>query len=220
MIFGESAEERYGAPYLLGHRGDLHAALASAVPEDDIHLNHRLAGHETQPNGAVELTFANGLTKVFDAVIASDGVHSLVKEILFGKDEPNFTGRIAYRTVFPAALLNGYPIDDCTKWWGSDRHIVIYYVKPDRSEVYFVTSQPEPDFTVESWSAMGDVNELRKAFADFHPQVRAVLAACPSVHKWALVDRDPLPRWGDGNVTLLGDACHPMTPYLAQGRVA
>jgi 6-hydroxynicotinate 3-monooxygenase len=94
---------------------------------------------------------------------------------------------------------------------------VIYFVKPDRSEVYFVTSQPEPNFTVESWSAMGDVTELRKDFAAFHPQVRHVLASCPSVHKWALFDRDPLPRWSDGNVTLLGDACHPMTPYMAQG---
>ena len=115
-------------------------------------------------------------------------------------------------------MLNGYPIDDCTKWWGPDRHIVIYYVKPDRSEVYFVTSQPEPGFTVESWSAMGDVDELRAGLCrTFIPQVRHVLEACPSVHKWALVDRDPLPRWCDGNVTLLGDACHPMTPYMAQG---
>jgi 6-hydroxynicotinate 3-monooxygenase len=80
-----------------------------------------------------------------------------------------------------------------------------------------VTSQPEPGFTVESWSAMGDVNELRAAFASFHPQVQHVLEACPSVHKWALFDRDPLPRWSDGNITLLGDACHPMTPYMAQG---
>jgi 6-hydroxynicotinate 3-monooxygenase len=140
-----------------------------------------------------------------------------VKQILFGKDEPNFTGRIAYRTTFPSAHLNGFPIGDCTKWWGPDRHIVIYYVKPDRSEVYFVTSQPEPGFTVESWSATGDVAELRTAFADFHPEVRAVLDACPAVHKWALVDRDPLAQWCDGNVTLLGDACHPMTPYMAQG---
>jgi 6-hydroxynicotinate 3-monooxygenase len=150
-------------------------------------------------------------------VVASDGVHSFVKEALFGHDEPNFTGRIAYRTVFPAFLLNGYQIDDCTKWWGPDRHIVIYYVKPDRSEVYFVTSQPEPGFTVESWSAMGDVHELRAAFGGFHPQVQHVLEAYPSVHKWALFDRDPLSRWSDGNVTLLGDACHPMTPYMAQG---
>ncbi|MEW6642067.1 MAG: FAD-dependent monooxygenase [Pseudomonadota bacterium] len=217
MVFGPSAEERYGAPYLLGHRGDLHAALASAVPADIIHLDHKLTGIAQRADRSVSLTFANGRSEIVDAVVAADGVHSFVKERLFGRDEPNFTGRIAYRTVFPAALLNGYQIDDCTKWWGPDRHIVIYYVKPDRSEVYFVTSQPEPGFTVESWSATGDVRELRKAFEGFHPQVRAVLEACPSVHKWALVDRDPLPRWSDGNITLLGDACHPMTPYMAQG---
>ena len=217
MIFGESAEQRYGAPYLLGHRGDLHSALASAVPDELIHLDHRLVGIEQLNDRGVKLTFANGNSIEADAVVAADGVHSFVKEQLFGKDEPNFTGRIAYRTVFPAALLNGYQIDDCTKWWGPDRHIVIYYVKPDRSEVYFVTSQPEPEFTVESWSAMGDVNELRRAFDGFHPQVRNVLAACPSVHKWALIDRDPQQHWGKGNITLLGDACHPMTPYMAQG---
>ncbi|MGY4474757.1 FAD-dependent monooxygenase [Bradyrhizobium sp. USDA 3364] len=217
MVFGPSAEERYGAPYLLGHRGDLHAALASAVPDTLIRLDHRLIAIEQRPDRSVALAFANGHSTTVDAVVAADGVHSFVKERLFGRDEPNFTGRIAYRTVFPASLLNGYPIDDCTKWWGPDRHIVIYYVKPDRSEVYFVTSQPEPGFTVESWSATGDVSELRKAFEGFHPQVRAVLEACPSVHKWALVDRDPLLRWSEGNVTLLGDACHPMTPYMAQG---
>jgi 6-hydroxynicotinate 3-monooxygenase len=217
MVFGPSAEERYGAPYLLGHRGDLHAALASAVPEDLVRLGHKLTAIEQRPDRAVSLSFANGHTATVDAVVAADGVHSFVKQRLFGGDEPNFTGRIAYRTVFPAALLNGYPIDDCTKWWGPDRHIVIYYVKPDRSEVYFVTSQPEPGFTIESWSSTGDVRELRKAFEGFHPQVRHVLEACPSVHKWALFDRDPLPRWTDGNVTLLGDACHPMTPYMAQG---
>jgi salicylate hydroxylase/6-hydroxynicotinate 3-monooxygenase len=217
MVFGPVAEERYDAPYLLGHRGDLHAALASAVPDHLIRLDHKLTAIEQRADRSVALTFANGHTATVDAVVAADGVHSFVKERLFGRDEPNFTGRIAYRTVFPAALLNGYPIDDCTKWWGPDRHIVIYYVKPDRSEVYFVTSQPEPGFTVESWSATGDVSELRKAFDGFHPQVRHVLEACPSVHKWALVDRDPLPRWSDGNITLLGDACHPMTPYMAQG---
>jgi 6-hydroxynicotinate 3-monooxygenase len=216
MIFGESAEERWGAPYLLAHRGDLHAALASAVPESDLRLDHKLIGLEVS-EGEVWVHFANGAEARADAVVGADGVHSQVKQILFGEDQPNFTGRIAYRTVFPAALLNGYEIDDCTKWWGPDRHIVIYYVKPDRSEVYFVTSQPEPSFTVESWSAMGDVNELRQAFVSFHPQVRHVLASCPAVHKWALVDRDPLPRWAEGRVSLLGDSCHPMMPYMAQG---
>jgi 6-hydroxynicotinate 3-monooxygenase len=216
MVFGEAAERKFGAPYLLAHRGDLHTALASAVPPQCIRLGHRLVGLHPTDDG-VRLTFAGGATAVADAVLGADGVHSAVKDILFGASPLNFTGRIAYRTTFPAALLNGHTIDDCTKWWGEDRHIVIYYVKPDRSEIYFVTSQPEPGFRIESWSAKGDVDELRKAFEGFDGQVEHVLAACPDVHKWALVDREPLERWTDGNVTLLGDACHPMTPYMAQG---
>jgi 6-hydroxynicotinate 3-monooxygenase len=216
MIFGESAERKFGAPYLLAHRGDLHAALASTVPGECVRLNHKLAGLDETGDG-IRLRFANGAAATADAVVGADGVHSLVREILFGASPVNFTGRIAYRTTYPAALLGGEKIDDCTKWWGEDRHIVIYYVKPDRSEVYFVTSQPEPEFRIESWSAKGDVRELRAAFRGFDRQVTNVLAACPDVHKWAIVDRDALARWADRNVTLLGDACHPMTPYMAQG---
>jgi 6-hydroxynicotinate 3-monooxygenase len=216
MIFGESAEAKFGAPYLLAHRGDLHAALASAVPAECIRLSHRLVGLDETGDG-VQLTFANGVTATADAVIGADGVHSTVRDILFETSAVNFTGRIAYRTTYPAALLGEHKIGDCTKWWGEDRHIVIYYVKPDRSEVYLVTSQPEPEFRIESWSAKGDVKELRKAFAGFDREVEQVLAACPDVHKWAIVDRDALPRWREGKVTLLGDACHPMTPYMAQG---
>jgi 6-hydroxynicotinate 3-monooxygenase len=216
MIFGESAEQKFGAPYLLAHRGDLHAALASAVPKDCINLGHKLVGLDETSDG-IELSFANGATATADAVVGADGVHSVVRDILFGATSVNFTGRIAYRTTYPASLLGGEKIDDCTKWWGEDRHIVIYYVKPDRSEVYLVTSQPEPEFRIESWSAKGDVKELRKAFAGFSREVERVLAACPEVHKWAIVDRDSLEHWAQGNVTLLGDACHPMTPYMAQG---
>jgi salicylate hydroxylase/6-hydroxynicotinate 3-monooxygenase len=216
MIFGETAEQKFGAPYLLAHRGDLHAALASAVPDESIKLSHKLVGLDETGCG-VRLSFANGAGAVADAVVGADGVHSVVRDLLFGVSPVNFTGRIAYRTTYPATLLGGERIDDCTKWWGEDRHIVIYYVKPDRSEIYFVTSQPEPDFRIESWSAKGDVRELRIAFAGFDRQVETVLAACPDVHKWAIVDRDSLEHWADRNVTLLGDACHPMTPYMAQG---
>jgi salicylate hydroxylase/6-hydroxynicotinate 3-monooxygenase len=216
MIFGETAEQKFGAPYLLAHRGDLHAALASAVPGECIRLDHKLVGLDETADG-VRLSFANGAVAVADAVVGADGVHSIVRDLLFGVSPVNFTGRIAYRTTYPAALLGRERIDDCTKWWGEDRHIVIYYVKPDRSEIYFVTSQPEPDFRIESWSEKGDVRELRSAFAGFDRQVETVLAACPDVHKWAIVDRDSLAHWTDRNVTLLGDACHPMTPYMAQG---
>ena len=216
MIFGETAERKFGAPYLLAHRGDLHAALASAVPDECVKLSHRLVGLDQAGDG-IRLSFANGATAGADAVVGADGVHSVVRDILFGATPVKYTGRIAYRTTYPAALLGGEMIDDCTKWWGEDRHIVIYYVKPDRSEIYLVTSQPEPEFRIESWSAKGDVKELRAAFAGFSHEVERVLAACPDVHKWAILDRDSLPRWADGNVTLLGDACHPMTPYMAQG---
>ena len=216
MIFGETAERKFGAPYLLAHRGDLHAALASAVPDECVKLSHRLVGLDQAGDG-IRLSFANGTTAGADAVVGADGVHSVVRDILFVASPVKYTGRIAYRTTYPAALLGGEMIDDCTKWWGEDRHIVIYYVKPDRSEIYLVTSQPEPEFRIESWSAKGDVKELRAAFAGFSHEVERVLAACPDVHKWAILDRDSLPHWADGNVTLLGDACHPMTPYMAQG---
>ena len=216
LMLGADAEAKYGAPYLLMHRGDLHEALASAVPGELISLDKKLTDVDWRGDG-VALRFADGSTARAAAVIAADGIHSRVRELWLGHERANFTGRVAYRTTFPAALLNGYPIDECCKWWGPDRHIVIYYVTANRDEVYFVTSVPEPEFTVESWSATGDLVTLRAAFTGFHEQVRRVVEACPRVHKWAIVDRDPLPRWGDGHMVLLGDAGHPMTQYMAQG---
>jgi 6-hydroxynicotinate 3-monooxygenase len=213
---GQKAEERYGAPYLLLHRGDLHAAIASIVPQSIVHLNKKAVAID-QNRGGVRLRFADGERATADALIGADGVHSLVRESLFGHEEPRFTGRVAYRTTFPTGDLGALGLGDNTKWWGPDRHIVIYFVKPKREEIYFVTSTPEPEFEVESWSSRGDVETLRAAYKDFHPQVQKVLAACQRVHKWALVEREPLSSWSVGRVTLLGDACHPMTPYMAQG---
>ena len=216
LPLGEAFETRYGAPYLLLHRGDLHTALINAVDPARIHLDMPLAGLDTHED-SVSLRFANGQTRQVDAVIGADGVHSLVREWMLGPDAPRFTGRVAYRTTFKAELLKGAQIDDCTKWWGPDRHIVIYYITPRRDELYFVTSLPEPEWRNESWSARGDLAQLRSAFAGFHPQVQTVLQACPEVYKWALYERDPLPRWHQGRAVLMGDACHPMVPYMAQG---
>lgn len=212
-------ESLYNAPYLCMHRADLHGALASAVPADIIHLNKKLVGLD-QTRGQVTLKFADGTSAQADAAIGADGVHSVVRDIIIGSDAPIHKGRIAYRAVFPAALMNGGDIGPSrTKWWGKDCHIVIYYTNIARSEVYFVTSVPESAewLTQESWSAKGDVKELRAAYEGFHEQVRMVLNACPDCHKWAILEREPLPRWSDGRVVLLGDACHPMTPYMAQG---
>jgi 2-polyprenyl-6-methoxyphenol hydroxylase-like FAD-dependent oxidoreductase len=212
-------QERYGAPFLLMHRADLHAALASLVPDAILHRGKKLTGLRQEPD-KVTLDFADGTHAQADLVIAADGVHSLVREIILGKENPHFTGKVAYRTTFPASRMgDARLLPERTKWWGPDRHIVIYYVTRAQDEIYFVTSQPEDAswMTPESWSAKGSLDELRAAFATFHPEVRAVLDACPDVYKWALLERDPLPAWRQGRVVLLGDACHPMTPYMAQG---
>src|SRR5882724_1366364 len=216
LPLGADAEAKYGAPYLLMHRGDLHEALVSRVPSGQIALDKQLTELDWR-SGGVTLRFADGSTVRADAVVAADGIHSRARELWLGTEKANYTRRVAYRTTFPAALLKGFAIDECCKWWGPDRHIVIYYVTSNRDEVYFVTSVPEPEFAVESWSATGDLDKLRAAFVGFHEQVRRVVGACPRVHKWAIVDRDPLPRWGDGAMVLLGDAAHPMTQYMAQG---
>jgi 6-hydroxynicotinate 3-monooxygenase len=216
---GAAVEARYGAPYLTLHRGDLHEALAAIVPSESVHLGKKLASVTTRGT-RVELTFIDSSEIEVDAVIGADGVHSLVRDHVVGPIEPRFTGRLAYRTTFPASRLSGVEIGPSrTKWWGADRHIVIYFVTAARDEVYFTTSQPEKAdwMTRESWSTKGDLAELREAFASFHPDVRAVLAAAPEVHKWGIFERDPLPTWSRGRVALLGDACHPMTPYMASG---
>jgi 2-polyprenyl-6-methoxyphenol hydroxylase-like FAD-dependent oxidoreductase len=212
-------EELFGAPYLCMHRADLHEALASVLPADIIELRKRLTGLD-ETRGQVTLTFDDGSRAHADAAIGADGIHSIVRELIVGPDEPVHKGRIAYRAIFPSALMGGVDVGASrTKWWGIDRHIVIYYTKPDRSEIYLITSVPEPAewLTRESWSTTGDVQELRQAYEGFHPDVRAVVEACPSCHKWAILEREPLARWSSGRVVLLGDACHPMTPYMAQG---
>ena len=219
LRMGDEIEARYGAPYLFLHRADLHAAIEAMVPAGVVQLNWQLTDLQQNAHRA-NLTFADGTRTQADAVIGADGVHSRVREIMLGPEQPRFTGRVAYRTTFPAALMGDERITPLrTKWWGPDRHMVVYYVTANHDEIYFVTSQPESVewMTPESWSAKGNLKDLREAYAGFHPEVQAILRACPDVHKWALLERDPLPTWTDERVALLGDACHPMTPYMAQG---
>ncbi|GAA4738201.1 FAD-dependent monooxygenase [Nocardioides endophyticus] len=213
---GARAEGRYGAPYLALHRGDLHDVLLAAVPAGAIHRGRRLVGLE-QPGDGVELAFADGSRARADVVVGADGVHSLVRETLFGPHELRFSGKAGYRATLPASALGGERLDDNTKWWGPDRHLIVYYLTAARDEVYAMGTVPEPDFDLESWSAKGDVDVFCAAFADFHPTVRTLLGSVPLVHKWALADRDPLPRWSDGDVVVMGDAAHPMMPHMGQG---
>jgi salicylate hydroxylase/6-hydroxynicotinate 3-monooxygenase len=196
----------------------MHAALADLVPAECVRFGRKLAA-VGQAGDKVQLSFQGGEETEVDMLVAADGVHSVVRDHVVGPTEARFTGRLAYRTTFPASLLRADIGPSRTKWWGPDRHIVIYYVTADRDEVYFVTSQPEAAdwITRESWSAKGELEELRASFAGFHPEVRAVLDSAPEVYKWGIFERDPLPAWSRGRIALLGDACHPMTPYMASG---
>ena len=178
---GQKIVDRCGAPLLTLHRGDLHATLLSAVPRESIEMGRRLRGYEQDSSG-VDLFFEDGTRTRAEIVIASDGVNSVVREQRLGKEAPRFTGRAAYRATFPAARLGALDIDDRCKWWGPDRHIVIYFTTRKRDEIYFVTSTPELDFNLESWSAKGDLSTLRAAYAGFHPTVRAVLEEIGRAH--------------------------------------
>jgi 6-hydroxynicotinate 3-monooxygenase len=202
-------------PYLQIYRGDLHTALLSAVPSDSLFLDKRLEIAEETPSG-VMLRFADGTTTEADVVIGADGLHSRFRTVLLGPTEPVATGRVAYGATFPAGMLPG-PIGPCTKWCGEDRHIVIYYVTKSKDEVYFVTSLPDTEWVNESWSATGEMDVVRDAFSGFHAEVLEVLRACPKVHRWAILDRAPMDQWHGAGMILIGDAAHPMTPYMAQG---
>ena len=213
---GDIAEARYGAPYLVVHRGDFHALLLDAVPPEAVAFGKCLV--DLEPAGEIiRLEFDDGTTAEADIVIGADGVYSRVREILLGVEEPRFAGQVAHRAIFPASLV-GFEIEDCSKWWADDGRIVCtYYLTKSRAEIFIVSGSFEPAWAHPTSSVPADLDELRARFADFHPEIRQLLAACPAASKWAMFDREPLPLWSQGRIVLLGDACHPMTPYMGQG---
>jgi salicylate hydroxylase len=152
-------------------------------------------------------------------VIGADGIHSRVRQSLFGAEQPRFTGVVSFRSVVPTERVRQVPeIEAFTKWWGPNPHsqIVTFPLNQGRDTFVFATTAQD-SWTEESWTREGDVHELRSFYRDYHPDARALLEACESVTKSALYERDPLPQWSRGRVTLLGDACHPMLPFMAQG---
>ena len=212
---GKQTEERYGAPDLSMHRAELHNALASLVPAQTIQFGRTLMGIDRVTDG-VRLTFADGDHDDVDALVGADGIHSIVRASMVGEEPLRITGQVAYRAVYRTERLVR-EIDDRVKWWGPDRHIVTYKIDPKRDELYFIASTPEPDFKTESWTAPGDLSVLLAAYEGFHPDARLILESAPSVHKWAMIEREPLAGWTTERTILIGDAAHPMLPYMAQG---
>jgi len=208
----------YGAAYVTVHRGDFHLMLARALDAEAIEYDRRLVGIQAHQNFQ-RLSFDDGSEAQADIVIGADGVNSKVREILLGPEDPLYTGYVGHRSVFPAAPLidQGYDLDACVKWWSDDRHIMIYYLDADRKEYYYVTGVPEETWPLDASHVPSSREEMRTAFAGYHPMIHAIIEASSNVKKWPLLTRKPLSLWSEGRTVLLGDACHPMKPHMAQG---
>lgn len=216
LTLGETALAKYGAPYLTVHRGDLAMQLVGALPDGSLQLGKKLAGLDSSGDG-VRLSFEDGSTAEADYVIGADGVHSRIRELLAGPEEPVYTGHVAHRAMIPMERYGGHVFDDDTKWWHPESHIVVYYITADHSHIYFVTGVPEPDWPHDDWVYQGDPNELRGHFDGYHADVQLLLSECDQVLNWAILERAPFELWRDGPIVMLGDACHPMKPHMGQG---
>jgi salicylate hydroxylase len=213
----EAAVERWGAPFYHLHRADLHDALRAALGDQHITLGARCVAVE-QPTSTVELRFADDGEATGDLLIDADGIHSVVRDHVAGPDRPIWSRQISWRGLAPAMVGHELGLEvRHHSFWAPRTQFVCFYVSAGRLVNWVGNTQSDDDWHEESWSARGDREEVLRLFAGWHPQVRALIAETEQVFKWALFDRPPLDTWTRRRVALLGDAAHPMLPYMAQG---
>ncbi|MFE3743257.1 FAD-dependent monooxygenase [Streptomyces sp. NPDC059134] len=214
---GAACERMFGAPYLTIHRAHLHEALLSLVDRDRLGLGRRLSSAYEHPDGSgVRLTFDDGTVRAADVVVGADGIHSTVRETL-RRDEPVHSGLGIYRGLVPVdALPDGAHARLVRLWLGPGGHFVCY---PVASGAYlsYAATVPCASSAGESWSRPGDPEALRAVFGTWTGLVADIVTAVDATHRWALHDRPALRTWSTDRITLLGDAAHPMLPFLAQG---
>ncbi len=218
---GVESEARYGFPYITIHRGDLHDVIAHALMRerpDVVHLGHKCLGVR-QTSDCVELAFENAEPVQAKLVIGADGLHSAVRASLFGASQPQFCGITAWRGVVPIEKLPATVSRVTgTNWVGPGGHVVHYPLRAG-TLLNFVGIRERSNWQVEGWNVRGTAEELLKDFHGWHEDVHAIIRNIDVPYKWALALRPTMQHWSNGRCTLLGDACHPMVPFLAQGAV-
>ena len=218
---GAEIAERYGAPYYHMHRGDLLEVLLDAAqkhPSIELRTGSAVSDFIQLDDGSVQVQ-VDGRLESAAGLVGADGIHSQVRQSLWGEQAATFTGNIAWRMLVPTAKLpQGMVRPMSTVWWGPGKHFVHYYVRGG-DYVNCVCVVEKAGWQVESWTEVGELSELRQDFAGWHPSVLTLInkADPAELYKWALFDRPPMPQWGKGCITLLGDACHPTLPFMAQG---
>jgi salicylate hydroxylase len=209
-------EQLYGAPHMTLHRADLLAVIAAGFPAERVHLGHRLVGLADRSDH-VEAWFDNGARIGCDVLVGADGIHSAVRAALFGEEEPHFAGCVAYRGLVPVERIADLGLElGSRSWVGPGAHLVHYFVSRGRL-LNFVGWTEHDSWNREDWTDRATIARALAAFEGWHPQIRRIIAAADTCFIWALFDRDPLRRWSVGRTTLLGDACHPMYPFMGQG---
>ncbi len=217
---GARAIETYGAPYYHVHRADLMAVLVAAARNTQRIALHTSARVDRVVEAASGVSIeVGGKRHDGDLLVGADGIRSVVRTALFGAEAPTFTGCVAWRALVPVDRLPAKHVRPmATVWWGPGKHFVHYYVR--RGElVNCVCVVEKSGWEVESWTERGEHSELKRDFAGWNPELQTLIDAADkdSCFKWALFDRPPMPQWSKGCITLLGDACHPTLPFMAQG---